>query len=220
MIPNSCRYLGLLMLLATGCTYNPVRYDPVSGFHCGGGVGVLCGGPLDPWMLHCCQDCGSCGPCNCAPVSCPAPICPPACPAPICPAPVCAPMCPAPACPPPCYPAPVCPAPICPTPGCPPGGSVIPGGVSPMSSQPSWPSCPHHADARRPTPQPAKFHAGPGFHLCRPAKLWSSSDSHLCRPTQFRAGSGFQWSGPVCFLRFFTVGERARLSANSGNTLS
>lgn len=98
MIVNCCRCVSVLILLASGCTYNPVQFDPVSGFRAGGGIGVLCGGPLDPWMQHCCPQCGCAGPCPCGPATrpgtqcCPAPGCPPA---PICaPAPVCAPVCP------------------------------------------------------------------------------------------------------------------------------
>ena len=107
MKPTCCRCLCVLLWIATGCTYNPVRYDPITGFQTGGGVGVLCGGPLDPWMLHCGPDCDCClTSCLCQPE--------PAC----YPAPICAPVCP--------------PAPVC-VPGCPPAPSLhadVPAGLS------------------------------------------------------------------------------------------
>ncbi len=165
MKPTCC--LCLLLWIATGCTYNPVRFDPVTGFNTGGGVGVLCGGPLDPWMLHCCPD-SDCCLCSCLkscfcsqePSCLPAPVCAPMC----SPSPVCAPMCsPAPVCAPFCPPAPVC-APVCPPanmypspgmplgptgvgmpypglPGLPPTGGMMQPGI-PMSQQYGVPSYP------------------------------------------------------------------------------
>ncbi len=133
MKPTCCRCLCVLLWIATGCTYNPVRYDPVTGFQTGGGVGVLCGGPLDPWMLHCDSDCDCCLTsclCGSEPACYPAPVCAPVCP----PAPVCVPGCP---------PAPIC-APVCPpvcSPACPMSGIPM-GSVTPYSPLPSMPNLP------------------------------------------------------------------------------
>jgi hypothetical protein len=129
---TSCRLLSLLLLLATGCTYNPVRYDPCTGFQTGGGVGVLCGGPLDPWMQHCGRQDDCCWPfdclssllcCNSCCHSSSQPVCPPVCPTPVCP-----PVCPAPVCPP-----------IYPTQSYPASGIPWGPAVSPMTPLPSMP---------------------------------------------------------------------------------
>ena len=128
---SSWRLWSVLLLFATGCTYNPVRYDPATGFQTGGGVGVMCGGPLDPWMQHCCPQSGCFGPCDCLSAllcgrGCPS-ACPPACPTPVCP---------------PAYPTPICP-PACPTPVCPPTypspGIPLGSGVSPYTPLPTLP---------------------------------------------------------------------------------
>ncbi len=150
---NSCRLLSVLLLIATGCTYTPVRYDPSTGYQVGGGVGVMCGGPLDPWMMHCGSQCGCYGPCDCIRgffcnlfgcnpcwTSCLNP-CAPACPPNPCATPICPPNpCATPICPPTniCPPTP-CATPIyAPTNVCPPSCGV-PLGSSPYTPLPTLP---------------------------------------------------------------------------------
>jgi hypothetical protein len=77
----------------------------------------LCGGPLDPWMLHCCPECGCAGLCDCLTSLCCSTT---GCPAPACPAPVC--------------PAPACPTPYCPTPGYPMMSPIMPMPAAPFTS--------------------------------------------------------------------------------------
>lgn len=132
---NTCRLWSVLLLIATGCTYNPVRQDPCTGFQSGGGVCVSRGGPLDPWML----DCRSCLR-NCCFLSCcdEHRECPPmtysgtqCCPAPACPTPIC----PTPVCPTPVCPTSVCPTPTFGTPGVPLGPTTSPYAPLPANPQ-------------------------------------------------------------------------------------
>lgn len=111
------RSLSLLLFIAAGCTYNPVCYDPVTGFRKGGGVDIACGGPLDPWMLKCGRE-------TCCDKACRgfADFCSQA-------------FCGSQACPPPAYPAPICPPNVCPPPY---EGPVH----SPLMSLPELPATP------------------------------------------------------------------------------
>lgn len=139
MKQNVSLCLSVLLLLATGCTYNRVCYDPNTGFHSGGGVEIQCGGPLDPWMKKCCppecQPGYGCTAAFCCAVKefwrgtfCYPPLCAPyACPSP-CASNICSPPC-----------ASGCAPNVCP-PTC--ASPVFPGGVAPFTPLPTAPAGP------------------------------------------------------------------------------